>query len=304
MPVSLEPGSSNGGGTPANSNGGGQDNSGNNGGAANQHGNGSPGGQQTQTNTGDWLAGLSPENKTMVEQKGWKTADDVLKSYSEIQKAFSGRDPKASTYKLSDYSFTAPTDEAAKKQYSPERAEALKQFAQKTGISPDHAAALHDFYISNSMDEGKKSAAKYTADINAKFEAASQSLEKSWGVPDSPGFKRNAEMAFRTIRELGIGDTLAEAGLLVKTPEGKMNVANAKIVEALAKVGASMYAEDSMYGNTAATANPFAVGTATENATKAGEIMRNDPDKAEALIRAAGPTATSMYSFWLSSRKK
>ena len=33
----------------------------------------------------------SQENSEMVTQKGWKTADDALKSYSELEKSFSGR---------------------------------------------------------------------------------------------------------------------------------------------------------------------------------------------------------------------
>jgi hypothetical protein len=59
-----------------------------------------------------------------------------------------------------------------------------------------------------------------------------------------------------------------------------------------------------MYGSSSGSKNPFAVGTAEENSGEAGKILREDPDKAEALIRAAGPKAMSMYQHWLNGRRK
>lgn len=304
MTVSLAQG---GGNEAGNGNNGatGSENAGNNGSEGAAAVNGSQ--QQTQqqtTNNGDWLASLSGENKTLAEQKGWKSQDDVLKSYGELQKAFSGRGTKASTFKLSDYAFNAPTDEAAKKSYSPEGAEALKQFSQQNGIEPETASKLHDFYVGYMQKQGQAAATKAGETLASNMDAAGKALEKSWGVDTSPSFKRNAELAFRTVRELGWTDALVEIGALHRNGDGRLDVVNATIAEGLAKIGAQMYAEDSLFGASAADANPFAVGTPHENATKAGEILRTDPDKAEVLIRAAGPEVVAMYQYWLDSRVK
>ncbi len=54
-----------------------------------------PQGGTTLLGTEEPVAGTtqwhSQENSEMVTQKGWKTADDALKSYSELEKSFSGR---------------------------------------------------------------------------------------------------------------------------------------------------------------------------------------------------------------------
>jgi hypothetical protein len=299
MTVSIGPSGGDGGGN-ANSGANNKDNPGNNSGGGNNPGNGSQGNNQGQNS--DFFAGLAPENKEFATKKGWKTADDAFKSHRELETAYSSRSP-AKEYSLGDYALNAPQD-ADKIGYSKESAEAFRQFAHKTKLSPEQAVAVHDMYVANTVEGGKKAAAAKQEALNGKFEASSKALEKSWGVPDSPVFKRNVEMAFRTVRELGIQDALVEVGALVKNKDGKMDVANSTIVEALAKVGAAMYAEDNMYGNVSSDANPFAMGTAGENATKAGEIMRTDPDKAEMLIRAAGPEVSGFYQYWLDGRKK
>jgi hypothetical protein len=301
MTVSLAQGSGSGAG---NGNAGGNDpgNAGNNGGGNGGQPNGSAGNQNQGSNNGDFFAGLSPENREFATKKNWKGLDDAFKSHRELEAAFSSRSP-GKEYSLGDYAFTAPKD-ADKIGYSKDNAEAFRQFAHKNKLSPEQAAAVHDMYVNNTVEGGKKAAAAKAEALNAKFEASSKALEKSWGVPDSPGFKRNVEMAFRSVRELGIQDALVEVGALVKGADGKMSVANATIVEALAKVGAAMYAEDNMYGNVSSDANPFAMGTAHENATKAGQIMRDDPEKAEMLIRAAGPEVAGFYEHWLANRKK
>jgi len=303
MPVSLAPSGDNGGGDPANSNVVAKENAGNDPakvvvapGATDNGGGG---------NSGDWLAGLSPENKAIATQKGWKSGDDALKSYTELQTQFSARDPgKANQFRLGDYAFAAPTDEAAKKLYSPERAESFKQFAQKTGVAPEMAAAVHDWFVTSQVAEVMKSQEGANAALNESFEKASAQLTKSWGVETTPAFKRNAEMAFRAVRELGLTDALVEVGALNRGPKGELNVVNAAIVEALAKVGNGMYAEDTQFGSSSVDRNPFAVGTAAENSTDAGRIMKEDPDKAEALIRAAGPAAVNFWQHWLNGRKK
>lgn len=253
----------------------------------------------------DFFAGLAPENREFATKKGWKTADDAFKSHRELETAFSARGPNAQEYRLGDYAFNAPADPLAKAAYSPERAEGFKQFAQKTKLSPEQAAATHDWYVSATVEQHTQAQAKAAEALNAKFAQASTDLTKEWGVEEAPTFKRNAEVANRAIRELGLTEALTEMGALVPNPKtGKLDVANAKIVAALAKVGNAMFAEDSLFGSSSSSKNPFAVGTPDENATAAGQIIQSDPDKAEALIRAAGPQAINMYQHFLAKPRK
>lgn len=83
--------------------------------------------EQTEAN-GETIISSQPETtstpwygdgfKELVEKKGWKSGDDALKSYSELEKTFSGR-------------VKMPTPESS--------AEEIRQFYQKTGCpeNPD-----------------------------------------------------------------------------------------------------------------------------------------------------------------------
>jgi hypothetical protein len=308
MPVSLEPGSSTGAGNGNSTGDGNQGNSGNNGNAGAGSGNGSQNSGAGGTGT-DFFAGFSPENKEFATSKGWKSAADLDKAFTshrELEKAFSGRDPaKTQTFRLGDYAFNAPSDPLAKANYSPERAEGFKQFAQKSGIAPEAAATIHDWFVSSSVEESTKASDRAAAALNERLSKANDALTKEWGVEETPTYKRNAEVANRAIRELGLTEALTEMGALVPNSQsGKFDVANAAIVAALAKVGNAMYAEDSLFGGSSSTKNPFATGTPDENASEAGAIMTSDPDKAEALIRAAGPQAINLYQHFLAKRRK
>jgi hypothetical protein len=71
-------------------------------------------------------------------------------------------------------------------------------------------------------------------------------------------------------------------GLL--TEEGA--VTNAALALALAKAGEALYAEDTLAGSGPDGANPWA--TDQENLGHQGQILRQDPERARVLIRAAG----------------
>lgn len=89
---------------------------------------------------------------------------------------------------------------------------------------------------------------------------------------------------------------MKEHGLIVDK-DGQEIATNPAIIKAFAKVGATMFAEDAMYGATTATENPF--DPKKPNATKAGEFIKNNPELARTLITAAGPEAQRDWGWWL-----
>jgi hypothetical protein len=88
----------------------------------------------------------------------------------------------------------------------------------------------------------------------------------------------------RAAHQLGLKDALVKGGLL--TADG--GVRNATLAFALARVGKELFSEDSFATGDGAgvISNPWA--KETSNLTEQGRLVRQDPDKARALIRAAG----------------
>jgi hypothetical protein len=90
-------------------------------------------------------------------------------------------------------------------------------------------------------------------------------------------------MMSRAARNLGIAEALQQGGLI--TADG--GIRNAKLALALARVGKELFAEDSFAaGEGGVLSNPWAKDSF--NLTEQGKLVRSDPNKAKALIRAAG----------------
>lgn len=266
-------------------------------------GKGSNSGANNQGN--DWLSGLSQENRELAGKKGWKTLDDALKGYKSLESAYSGRDPnnqQTPQYKRSDYSITAPAD-AKDIGFDDSVASKFLDYMAESQADPKMAKGAFEWYAQATRDviASTKQAKAQAAEEN--FAAVERDLTKAWGSPNTPQFARNVEMARRAIENLdpGLGEALVSAGVIVK--EGKaMNVANAAIMKALAKVGAAMFAEDTMFSAKAADVNPF--DAKTRDTAAQGRIIKEDPDRAEMLIRSAGSDATRMWKHWLDKRKR
>ena len=110
-------------------------------------------------------------------------------------------------------------------------------------------------------------------------------------------------MARRAMTNLdpGLKDALIESGAIVRH-EGREMVANAAIFKALANVGNKLFSEDSQFSSPAADYNPFL----SENDQKPGamammgRLVKENPDKAALLIKAAG--RQNDFSSFLSRR--
>lgn len=246
-----------------------------------------------------WAAGLqTEENRALVEAKQWASADDALKSYRELQTHASkglhlpgenataddwnafytklGRPENADGYQLKLNTESVPEGFP----YDEKSAIEFRNWAHEAGLTPRQAQSLHDRFVSyqaGSFEAQRADAVKREGD-------AHRAIVQEWGEPDTTGYKQNLELASRAITQLGLKDALVEGGAL--SADGAIR--NVAIAKAFAKVGKELYAEDSMATDAnGVLSNPFSDGS-NFNLTKQGEIIRSDPRKASALIRAAG----------------
>lgn len=246
----------------------------------------------------NWVAGLqAEENRALVEAKKWGNPDDALKSYRELEthaskglhmpgenatadewKAFYGKLGRPETpdkYELKLNTELVPQDFP----YDENSAIEFRNWAHEAGLNPKQAQQLHDKFISHQagqFGQSREAMAKAEGDTHRE-------IVRTWGDPDTNGYRENLEYASRAISQLGLKESMVKGGILSK--DG--SILDAKIAFAMAKVGKELYGEDTMATNASGNLNnPFA--DATENLTAAGQLVRSDPRKAAALIRAAG----------------
>lgn len=245
----------------------------------------------------DWAAGLSQENRAVVEAKKWASGDDAIKSYRELEAHVGdalkvpgadapaeewdklwgklGRPEKPDAYQLKVDRENLPADFP----YDENLAIEFRTMAHEAGLNPAQAQKLHDRFVAQQAKSFAgigEAAAKREGDAHRAFVG-------KWGEPDTPSFKQNVELMSRAAAQLGISDSLKAAGLLAA--DGAIR--DAKLGFALALVGKELYGEDTMATSAGGVLdNPFS--DQSENLTKQGQLIRNDPEKARSLIRAAG----------------
>jgi hypothetical protein len=248
----------------------------------------------------DWTSGLSEDNRKTVEAKGWvgKGPDEIIKSYRNLEgqlgkaivvpkddagpedwhKFFGkiGRPETADAYELK-----RPANVPENLPYDAKRADQFKVWAHEAGLTPKQAAIVHDKYMSEWANEFQL----VSQQQEQKAKEAHEAVVKEWGDPDSTKYKRNQELANRTIRNNGGDDLLKELQSFGALGPNK-EVLAPRLANLLAKLGESNYAEDSLWAGESTRINPFA--KANENLTEQGKIIRSDPDHARVLIRQAG----------------
>jgi hypothetical protein len=262
----------------------------------------------TPANT-DWRAALSPQMRELADKKGWQSPDAVLGSYAELERAFSSRGPNTQQtaqqtgqpkFKSSEYEFTKPQN-ASDIGYNDEFASNFKSWAHAADVDPKSAASLHDNFVEWAAGTVQRTRAQQAQARRDNAAAAETALRSAW--KSQPEFSHNMEMAQRAMRNLSpdLMGVLTKMGALASV-DGRLTVMEPVIIQAFAKVGDQMFKEDSLFGQSALNVNPF--DPKTEDMTAQGRMIRDDPAKAEQLIRAAGPKATQMYAHWLSTRGK
>lgn len=248
----------------------------------------------------DWVAGLEADNRTLVEAKKWTSPNDGLKAYRELEahasKALTvpgehatadewnkfygrlGRPETADKYEIKVDRSTLPADMP----YDEAIAVDFRNWAHEAGLNTRQAQMIHDKYVGSFA----KGFTDNVARVTQEQETAHRELVAKWGDKESDGYKREVELMSRAARNLGLAEDLAKGGLL--TADG--GVRSAKLALALARVGKELFSEDSFAtGDGGVLSNPFAKDTI--NLTEQGKLVRSDPNKARALIRAAGGNA-------------
>lgn len=193
--------------------------------------------------------------------------------------------------KADEYKFEMPKLPEAVP-YDSERANGFKSLAHKLGLTQAQAAALHDWAAENALTDFNSGAERAKAQTVAQGEAEKSKLEKLWGPLDGQTARENLVMADRAIREFGGDELVAEferVGLLGRVDDkGTVVVLSAPLAATYARIGASYFKEDGIVRGdpSLASGNPF--DPATGNETIAGRLVRDNPERAKTLIRAAG----------------
>jgi hypothetical protein len=245
----------------------------------------------------DWLAGLEADNRSIVEAKGWKGPQDAIKSYRELETRLGqtlsvpGKDATAEDWNKLYEKLGRPespdkyelkvdrTNLPAEMPYDETFAVEFRNWAHEAGLNPRQVQALHDKWVGKYADGFTKSAQT----LVSEQETAHRELTAKWGDAQSEAYKKQVELMSRAARNLDLTDAL-KAGNLITADGG---IRNAKLAVALAKVGAELFAEDSFAtGNGGVLSNPWSKDAF--NLTEQGKLVRSDPNKAKALIRAAG----------------
>lgn len=247
----------------------------------------------------DWTTGLEA-HKSLIDSKGWKSNADMAKAYSELETKFSSTRPAEPPKSATEYdTFVKPPENAEKVGYNADFANWFKEAAFAHKVPPAMVGGLHDAFVKWAGEQMGTTQTASVEAMNNRVTAAGDDLRKAWGEPNTPTFARNVEMAGRAIRNLdpGLKQELIDVGALAVV-DGKEMVVRPGIVKALSKVGATMFAEDTLFGRAMEGSNPF--DPKTENVGHQGQIYREDPAKARALIMALPPMEQSRHSYLLS----
>ena len=249
---------------------------------------------------GDWLAGLSEENRSLVEAKEWGSdPNNLVRGYRELEahakstlvppsddaspEAWAAFYDRLGRPRTPDgYEFTLPDGVPENMPYDDTLKTQFQTWAHEAGLSPRQAAMMHDLYV----QQAGQSFVDATEATREAVLSANDQLVKAWGDHGSESHQRNSELAARAIRQLG-GDALMAELQQTGALTGKGEVMAPAIAQMLAKVGEQLYSEDTVYAGPTASKNPFADGP-HHNLTEQGKILRSDPKRAKALIIAAG----------------
>lgn len=250
----------------------------------------------------DWTAALDEETRATATAKGWKSPADPAKAYLHSQREYAdlqkkaivlpGDDAKPEDWdafhtklgrpeKPEGYEFKLPEGLPENLPYDGAAADKFKNWGHKAGLTPKQAAIVHDEYM---RDYANTLGAMQEANAKA-VEASHEAIVKAWGDPSTDTYKRNQELANRTIRNQG-GTELLNELKSIGAMDANGNVKTPRLAVALAKVGEALYAEDTLFGGPAQGVNPFS--PKSEDLTKQGEIIRDDPARARVLIQQAG----------------
>jgi hypothetical protein len=213
----------------------------------------------------DWRDGLEGDLGALVQQKGWRSARDVLASYQNLEKLVGGdrvavpaRDAGAEAWGPVWDKLGRPKDAAGYEFAPPEgisydktHADWFRETAFKLGLSQDQARELHDAFL-----------AHFPA--TASDAEPEVDLKELWGRQ----YDRNMAAARRAYGTF-LGDETAFEAMAGKMGEGAL-------MELLAKVGRAI-GEDSITARADATGNgPRSAGEALSEIARLQQAAKAD----------------------------
>lgn len=249
----------------------------------------------------DPWSSLPDETKAVATAKGWKTTEDAVKAYKELETKFSSTRPADAPKDVAAYdAVVTPPQNAKDVGYNDKFATWFKGAAFANKIPVEAAKGLHDSLVAWAGENATADGEGRTAALNEQVTKSATALHTAWGEPNTPAFARNLDMSMRAIRNLDpdLKTALIDTGAIVVVG-GKEMVANHVIVRALSKVGAQMYAEDSVFGEIAANSNPF--DPSTLDLTAQSRVFQKDKSQAKSLIMALKPEHQARYANLLAS---
>lgn len=171
----------------------------------------------TQNATSNWYdsLNLSDEAKGMIEVKGFKDPNDLIKSYRNIESLVGVdkndiiRIPKAAEGQEPDYSevfkrLGRPEDASGYELPDNDFAKAAAEEMFKQGLSKKQAQALSKWIDSYNESYSKSYAEKMASEQEAKLKASIESLQKAWGAD----YDKNLEVA-----KIAVADAAKTIGL-------------------------------------------------------------------------------------------
>lgn len=253
-----------------------------------------------------WSQGLDEESKTLIAAKGWRSAADILKSYSSLERmlgsdkiALPGKTARpedwASVWERlgrpkdpSEYALARPEGYEG---YSDDMAGWFRKIAHEAGLNGTQAGQLHDAFVS--YVRGMEQA--YAEKAAAETASLDYDLQKEWGSD----YAANLELARRG------------AAAFIDRPEEldalEQGIGGKAMMRLFQRIGSSM-AETPMIG-AGLESRPEATGDAKAEITRIqGEAASNPKhplfdnthpehkalvEKMERLFRQAYPESSS-----------
>lgn len=248
---------------------------------------------------------LNEDNSAWLANKGFKTNDDIVNSYRNLERQLGNsvtlpdetkpeelqkfRARLGVPEKPDGYELKMPDGLPEQLPYPAEDVAAFKTWAHEAGLTPKQAQAIHDKFVAKQAEALQG----WEQSINARLAETQAELIKDNGPTDGAKFQQFVGDAARGLKAVeaiapGMKAELAELGALVEK-DGKPYPASARVMKVLAKLG-SMFGEDGGLigsGNTGGADNPFAPGHGF-NVTQQALLRRTDPERAKVLYLQAG----------------
>ncbi|WP_136661711.1 hypothetical protein [Nitratireductor sp. XY-223] len=204
--------------------------------------------------------------------------EDVAGFYDRVTERLRPDDP-------SGYEYALPEGLPEDMPYDADFVDAWRDFSHEMKLPAQVSAKAHDWFMQNAARavEGRRQESQQFYEETLR--SASKTLEENWGRPGSDAFNANQEYFSKAVNALGGDDLmheLKESGVI--DPFDQITAPN--LVIALSRVGRDFFTEDHMVTGQGGGKNPFADDS--KNWGEQNAIIRDDPQRARNLIRAAG----------------